>query len=70
MKLHYTLTNIYDLEYTLALALEIKAEMGIIPDWIETNEGERISFSRNDLKKLEKGEISDVDYIRKHRIIQ
>lgn len=70
MKLHYTLTDIYDLEYTLALALEIKAEMGITPDWIETNDGNRIAFNRDDLKNLEKGEMTDKDYIQKHRIPQ
>lgn len=70
MKLHYTLAGVSGLEYALAIVSEIKAEMGLLPDYIELDSGERIRFSKEDFKKLEKGDMRDTDYIEKHRVIQ
>ena len=69
MKIVYTLKNVTDLEWVLAIAAEVKAEVGITPDYIETDRGERVTYDRTDLKRLEKGDIGDSDYIDRHRFL-
>ena len=69
MKLVYTIKGINDLEYALALAAEVKAEVGLPPDYIETDKGERVTYDRADFKRLEKGDIGDSDYIDRHRFL-
>ena len=69
MKLLYTIKGINDLEYVLALAAEVKAEVGLTPDYIETDKGERVTYDRGDFKRLEKGDIGDSDYIARHRFL-
>lgn len=69
MKIVYTLKNVTDLEWALALAGEIKAEVGLTPDYIETDRGERVTYDRTDFKRLEKGDIGDSDYIDRHRFL-
>lgn len=68
MKLVYTLKNVTDLEWALTIAAEVKAEVGITPDYIETDDGRRVVYDRADLKRLEKGDIGDSDYISRHQI--
>lgn len=70
MKIVYTLKNITDLEWALTVAQEVKAEVGITPDYIETDDGQRVVYDRADLKRLEKGDIGDSDYIAKHLLKQ
>ena len=69
MKIVYTLKNVTDLEWALAIAAEVKAEVGITPDYIETDGGERVTYDRTDFKRLEKGDIGDSDYIDRHRFL-
>ena len=69
MKIVYTLKNVTDLEWALAMAGEIKAEVGLTPDYIETDRGERVTYDRTDFKRLEKGDIGDSDYIDRHRFL-
>ena len=69
MKIVYTLKNVTDLEWALAIAAEVKAEVGITPDNIETDRGERVTYDRTDLKRLEKGDIGDSDYISRHQVL-
>ena len=69
MRIVYTIANINDLEYALALAAEVKAEVGLTPDYIETDKGERVTYDRADFKRLEKGDIGDSDYIARHQVI-
>ena len=69
MKLLYTIKGINDLEYALALAAEVKAEVGLTPDYIETDKGERVTYDRAAFKRLEKGDIGDSDYIDRHRFL-
>lgn len=69
MKIVYTLKNVTDLEWALALAGEIKAEVGLTPDYIETDRGERVTYDRTDFRRLEKGDIGDSDYIDRHRFL-
>lgn len=68
MKIVYTLKNVTDLEWALTIAAEVKSEVGLTPDYIETDDGQRVTYDRTDLKRLEKGDIGDSDYISKHRI--
>ena len=46
MKLLYTLGNVTDLESALSIANEIKAEVGIVPDYIELDSGIKIPYSQ------------------------
>ena len=69
MRIVYTIANINDLEYALALAAEIKSEIGLTPDYIETDRGDRVTYDRADFKRLEKGDIGDSDYIARHQVI-
>ena len=69
MRIVYTIANINDLEYALALAAEVKSEIGLTPDYIETDKGERVTYDRGDFKRLEKGDIGDSDYIDRHRFL-
>lgn len=68
MKLVYTIKGINELEYALALAAEVKAEVGLTPDYIETDNGDRVTYARADFKRLEKGDIGDADYIARHQV--
>ena len=69
MRIVYTIANINDLDYALALAAEIKSEIGLTPDYIETDRGDRVTYDRADFKRLEKGDIGDSDYIARHQVI-
>lgn len=69
MKMVYTLKNIKELEWALALAAEVKAEVGITPDYIETDEGVRVAYDRTDFKRMEKGDMGDSDYIARHLVL-
>ena len=68
MKIVYTIDNINDLEYALALAAEVKSEVGLTPDYIETDRGDRVKYDRADFKRMEKGDIGDAEYISNHLI--
>lgn len=68
MKLVYTIKGIKELEYALALAAEVKAEVGLTPDYIETDNGDRVTYDRADFKRLEKGDFGDSDYIARHQV--
>lgn len=69
MMIVYTLKNVTDLEWALTIAAEVKAEVGITPDYIETDKGERVTYDRTDFRRLEKGDIGDSDYIDRHRFL-
>ena len=53
MKLLYTLGNITDLESALSIANEIKAEVGIVPDYIELDSGIKIPYSQVRKEEME-----------------
>ena len=53
MKLLYTLDNITDLESALSIANEIKAEVGIVPDYIELDSGIKIPSSQVRKEEME-----------------
>lgn len=54
----------------LPLIIEIQSEIGIIPDEIIMDDGTSVALNLEDFKQLQKGELSDEEYIAKHRIIQ
>lgn len=53
MKLLYTLGDIKDLESALSIANEIKAEVGIVPDYIELDSGIKIPYSQVRKEEME-----------------
>lgn len=53
MKLLYTLGNVTDLESALSIANEIKAEVGIVPDYIELDSGIKIPYSQVRKEEME-----------------
>ena len=53
MKLLYTLDNITDLESALSIANEIKAEVGIVPDYIELDSGIKFPYSQVRKEEME-----------------
>ena len=53
MKLLYTLDDITDLESALSIANEIKAEIGIVPDYIELDSGIKIPYSQVRKEEME-----------------
>lgn len=53
-----------------SLIVEISSEIGIIPDEIIMDDGTSVALNLKDFKQLQKGELSDEEYIAKHRIIQ
>ena len=69
MKIVYTLKNVTDLEWALTIAAEVKAEVGLTPDYIETDDGVRVAYDRADFKRLEKGDMGDSDYIARHQVL-
>lgn len=53
MKLLYTLDDLTDLESALSIANEIKAEVGIVPDYIELDSGIKIPYSQVRKEEME-----------------
>lgn len=53
MKLLYKLDDITDLESALSIANEIKAEVGIVPDYIELDSGIKIPYSQVRKEEME-----------------
>lgn len=53
MRILYTLDNITDLENALSIANEIKAEVGIVPDYIELDSGIKIPYSQVRKEEME-----------------
>lgn len=70
MKLVYELCGFDNISSAVALAVEIYSEIGIVPEKILMDDGTGIAYSLQDFKQLQKGELSDEEYIAKHRIIQ
>lgn len=70
MKLIYELGGFNTLSSAILLAMEIRSETGLEPSKIVMDDGTGIALSLEDFKQLQKGELSDEEYIAKHRIIQ
>ena len=57
MRILYTLDNITDLESALSIANEIKAEVGIVPDYIELDSGIKIPYSQVRKEEMESAKL-------------
>ena len=70
MKLIYELCGFDTVSSALLMAIEIRSETGLEPERIVMDDGTSISLNLEDFKQLQKGELSDEEYIAKHRIIR
>lgn len=70
MKLVYRIDADSNLNYVLALVHEIRAEMGLVPEQIQTNDGRSITFDLQDWKRLNRGDITEDEYITRHVVTQ
>lgn len=70
MRVVYRIDTDSNLNYVLALVHEIRAEMGLVPEQIQTNDGRSITFDLQDWKRLNRGDITEDEYITRHVITQ
>lgn len=70
MKLVYRIDTDSNLNYVLALVHEILAEMGLVPEQIQMNDGRSITFDLQDWKRLNRGDITEDEYITRHVVTQ
>ena len=70
MKLIYELCGFDTVSSALLMAIEIRSETGLEPERIVMDDGTSVALNLEDFKQLQKGELSDEEYIAKHRIIQ
>lgn len=70
MKLVYRIDADSNLNYVLALVHEIRAEMGLVPEQIQMNDGRSITFDLQDWKRLNRGDITEDEYITRHVVTQ
>jgi hypothetical protein len=70
MKLVYRIDADSNLNSVLALVHEIRAEMGLVPEQIQTNDGRSITFDLQDWKRLNRGDITEDEYITRHVVTQ
>lgn len=70
MRVVYRIDVDSNLNYVLALVHEIRAEMGLVPEQIQTNDGRSITFDLQDWKRLNRGDITEDEYITRHVVTQ
>lgn len=70
MRLVYHIEADGNLNYILALVQEIRAEMGLVPERIETNDGRSVTFDLKDWKMLNRGDMTEEEYIVRHLVSQ
>ena len=70
MRVVYRIDTDSNLNYVLALVHEIRAEMGLVPEQIQTNDGRSITFDLQDWKRLNRGDITEDEYIIRHVVTQ
>lgn len=70
MRVLYRIDADSNLNYVLALVHEIRAEMGLVPEQIQTNDGRSITFDLQDWKRLNRGDITEDEYITRHVVTQ
>lgn len=68
MIIQYSFPAGTDLEMVLATAREIHAECGMTPEFIELSDGSRVTYDRADFRRMERGELSQADYVDRHSI--
>ncbi len=70
MRVVYRIDTDSNLNYVLALVHEIRAEMGLVPEQILTNDGSLITFDLQDWRRLNRGDITESEYISRHLVSQ
>lgn len=70
MRVVYRIDTDSNLNYVLALVHEIRAEMGLVLEQIQTNDGRSITFDLQDWKRLNRGDITEDEYITRHVVTQ
>ena len=70
MRVVYRIDADSNLNYVLALVHEIRSEMGLVPEQIQTNDGRSITFDLQDWKRLNRGDITEDEYITRHVVTQ
>lgn len=70
MRVVYRIDTDSNLNYVLALVHEIRAEMVLVPEQIQTNDGRSITFDLQDWKRLNRGDITEDEYITRHVVTQ
>lgn len=70
MKLVYNISADANLNYMLALVYEIRSETGLVPEQTITADNRSVCFDLQDWKRLNRGDISEEDYISRHLVSQ
>lgn len=70
MKQVYNISADANLNYMLALVYEIRSETGLVPEQIITADNRSVCFDLQDWKRLNRGDISEEDYISRHLVSQ
>lgn len=70
MRLVYQINADANLNYMLALVHEIRAELGLVPEQILLDDNRSVTFDLQDWKRLNRGDISDEEYITRHLVNQ
>lgn len=70
MRLVYQIKADANLNYMLALVYEIRAELGLVPEQILLDDNRSVTFDLQDWKRLNRGDISDEEYITRHLVNQ
>jgi hypothetical protein len=70
MRVVYRIDTDACLNSVLALVHEIRAEMGLVPEQIQMNDGRSITFDLQDWKRLNRGDITEDEYITRHVVTQ
>lgn len=70
MRVVYRIDTDACLNSVLALVHEIRAEMGLVPEKIQINDVRSITFDLQDWKRLNRGDITEDEYISRHLVSQ
>lgn len=70
MRLVYQMNTDNNLKDLLEMVYEIYAEMGLVPIRIVLDDNRSVTFDLQDWKRLNRGDITDEEYITRHLVNQ
>ena len=70
MRLVYQINADANFNYMLALVHEIRSELGLVPEQILLDDNRSVTFDLQDWKRLNRGDITDEEYITRHLVNQ
>lgn len=70
MRLVYQINADANLNYMLALVHEIRSELRLVPEQILLDDNRSVTFDLQDWKRLNRGDITDEEYITRHLVNQ